>query len=34
VNDWIKEELRLPLVPCGEGARKAVDAALVHAGLV
>ncbi|HEY0958032.1 MAG TPA: 4-hydroxy-tetrahydrodipicolinate synthase [Novosphingobium sp.] len=34
VHDWIADELRLPLVPCGEGARKAVDAALEHAGLV
>ena len=34
VHDWIAEELRLPLVPCGEAARKAVDAALKHAGLV
>ena len=34
VHDWIAEELRLPMVPCGEGARQAVDKALVHAGLV
>ncbi len=34
VHDWIVEELRLPLVTCGETARKAVDAALVHAGLL
>ena len=34
VLDYISEELRLPLVKCNEGARKAVDAALVHAGLV
>lgn len=34
VHGWIADELRLPLVPCGEGARKAVDAALEHAGLV
>ncbi|WP_395394178.1 4-hydroxy-tetrahydrodipicolinate synthase [Novosphingobium sp. BL-8A] len=34
VHDWIENELRLPLVPCGDKARKAVDNALVHAGLV
>lgn len=34
VHDWIENELRLPLVPCGEKARVAVDEALVHAGLV
>lgn len=34
VADWITDELRLPMTPPGEGARKAVDAALVHAGLV
>ena len=34
VHDWIGEELRLPLVPCSAAARKAVDAALEHAGLV
>jgi 4-hydroxy-tetrahydrodipicolinate synthase len=34
VHDWIAEDLRLPLVPCNERARKAVDAALRHAGLV
>ena len=34
VHDWIGEELRLPLVPCSAEARKAVDAALEHAGLV
>ena len=33
VHDWIVEELRLPLVPCNEIARRAVDAALKHAGL-
>ena len=32
-HDWITEELRLPLVQCGQSAREAVDAALVHAGL-
>jgi 4-hydroxy-tetrahydrodipicolinate synthase len=34
VHDWIKEELRLPLIPCGKEARDAVDAALKHAGVV
>jgi 4-hydroxy-tetrahydrodipicolinate synthase len=34
VQPWIANELRLPLIPCGEPARKAVDAALVHAGLI
>ena len=34
VQPWIKDELRLPLVPCNEAARRAVDAALEHAGLV
>jgi len=34
VLPWIANELRLPLVPCGEKARAAVDEALVHAGLV
>jgi 4-hydroxy-tetrahydrodipicolinate synthase len=33
VHDWIEDGVRLPLVPCGEAARKAVDAALKHAGL-
>jgi 4-hydroxy-tetrahydrodipicolinate synthase len=33
VHDWLGEELRLPLVACNEAARKAVDAALVHAGV-
>ena len=34
VHDWITEELRMPMVACNETARKAVDAALVHAELV
>lgn len=34
VHDWIENDLRLPLVPCNEQARNAVDAALVHAGLL
>ncbi|MDP9057257.1 MAG: 4-hydroxy-tetrahydrodipicolinate synthase [Pseudomonadota bacterium] len=32
-HDWLREELRLPLVSCNQSARDAVDAALVHAGL-
>ena len=34
VHDFFREELRLPLVPCGAAARDAVDAALVHAGVI
>jgi 4-hydroxy-tetrahydrodipicolinate synthase len=34
VVDWFAEDVRLPLVRCNDAARKAVDAALVHAGLV
>ena len=34
VHDWLTEDLRLPLTPCSAAARKAVDAALAHAGLV
>lgn len=34
VHDWIENELRLPLVACGDKARQAVDEALVHAGLL
>ena len=34
VHDWLTEDMRLPLVPCSDAARKAVDAALSHAGLV
>lgn len=34
VHDWLTADLRLPLVPCSEDARKAVDAALEHAGLL
>lgn len=30
----ISDELRLPMVPCNDAARKAVDAALEHAGLI
>ncbi len=32
--DWMTPELRLPMTPPGNSARKAVDAALLHAGLV
>jgi hypothetical protein len=28
------DELRLPMTPCSAAARDAVDAALVHAGLI
>ena len=34
VHDWIGPELRLPLVECSDEAKRAVDAALEHAGLV
>ena len=34
VQSWLRDELRLPMVPCNEAARAAVDAALVHAGLL
>lgn len=34
VVDWMTGELRLPMTPPSEAARKAVDAALEHAGLV
>lgn len=34
VFEGVSEDLRLPLVKCSEAARKAVDAALAHAGLV
>ena len=34
VHDWLSPGVRLPLVECSERARKAVDAALEHAGLV
>ena len=33
VHDWILPGVRLPLVECSEHAKKAVDAALEHAGL-
>lgn len=34
VQDFVSEEVRLPLVACSEEARRAVDAALIHAGLI
>ena len=34
IHDWLCDDLRLPLVPCSAAARKAVDAALDHAGLI
>jgi len=34
VQGWFAEDLRLPLVACNDAARKAVDAALEHAGLI
>jgi 4-hydroxy-tetrahydrodipicolinate synthase len=34
VFSGLREELRLPLVPCNAAAKKAVDAALQHAGLI
>jgi len=34
VHPWIEDELRLPMVPCSDAARRAVDEALEFAGLV
>jgi 4-hydroxy-tetrahydrodipicolinate synthase len=34
LHDWLSEETRLPIAPCSEVARRAVDAALEIAGLV
>ncbi|MGB3379554.1 4-hydroxy-tetrahydrodipicolinate synthase [Allopontixanthobacter sediminis] len=34
VQDWMTDEVRLPLCTANDAARQAVDAALVHAGLV
>ncbi|MDZ4306267.1 4-hydroxy-tetrahydrodipicolinate synthase [Allopontixanthobacter sp.] len=34
VHDWMTDEVRLPLCTANDAARRAVDAALVHAGLV
>ncbi len=32
--DWLTPELRLPITPPSEASRNAIDAALVHAGLI
>ena len=34
VHDWIEPGVRLPLVECSDRAKKAVDEALEHAGLI
>lgn len=34
VVDYVSDEVRLPLVPCSAEARRAVDAALAHAGVL
>jgi 4-hydroxy-tetrahydrodipicolinate synthase len=34
VHDWVEPDVRLPLVNASEESRKAVDAALEHAGLI
>lgn len=34
IHDWFSPEVRLPLVDASEASRKAVDAALEHAGLI
>jgi 4-hydroxy-tetrahydrodipicolinate synthase len=33
LHDWLRAETRLPIAPCGEAGRKAVDAALEGLGL-
>src|SRR5688572_29194518 len=33
LHEWVTSETRLPIAPCSEEGRKAVDAALAHAGL-
>jgi len=33
LHDWIRPETRLPIAPCSEAAKKAVDAAMEAAGL-
>ena len=33
VHDWLRPQVRLPLVECSDKAKKAVDEALEHAGL-
>jgi 4-hydroxy-tetrahydrodipicolinate synthase len=34
VHDWFSPSVRLPLVECSDAAKKAVEEALEHAGLV
>ncbi|KTE20223.1 4-hydroxy-tetrahydrodipicolinate synthase [Sphingopyxis sp. H050] len=34
IHDWFSPEVRLPIVPASEASRKAVDAALVAAGVI
>ncbi len=34
VHEWLNDDLRLPMVSCNAAARKAVDEALVHAGIL
>lgn len=34
LHDWIEADVRLPVVACSEAARRAVDDALAHAGLL
>lgn len=34
VHDWIEPEVRLPLVECSDEAKRAVDEALVNAGVI
>ena len=33
LHDWLRPDTRLPIAPCSEAARKAVDAAMAAAGL-
>lgn len=34
IHDWFSPEVRLPIIPASEASRKAVDAALVAAGVI
>jgi 4-hydroxy-tetrahydrodipicolinate synthase len=34
VHDWLLPDVRLPIVECSDAAKKAVDEALDHAGIV
>ena len=34
INGWMTDELRLPMTPPSQASRNAIDAALVHAGLI